>query len=247
MGDDMANQKNETRSRWMVIIASEVLIFFFEILLLFIFLFLRKKQFFGALLFPLFTDLVLVSPLKAGRSYLYIQLVKSKPVNLSMLFNCGGSSYFRIVIWRVYVWLRYVFVTWISLFPAASIFVLINALIHKEILFQNNLLYIGLSFANILCFIVGGLFAWLLTVKYDLSGFLLSEQIGFLELFRQGKKIFQTQRDAFAASRCRLLLWTPLFLLIVPYFYAVIRYRTKQAKLICRSYEKFVQRNPPKP
>lgn len=210
--------------------------------MLFMFLFLRKKQFWGALLFPLFIDLVLVSPLKAGRSYLYIQLVKTNSVKLSMLFHCGIPSYFRIVIWRVFVWLRYVFVTWISLFPAASIFVLINTLIHKEILSQNNLLYIVLSFANILCFLGGGLFAWLLTVKYDLSGFLLSEKIGFRELFWQSKKVFQTQRDAFAASRCRLLLWTPLFLLIVPYFYAVIRYRTKQAKLIYQSYEKFVQK-----
>ncbi len=157
----------------------------------------------------LWADLLLLSPLKAGRALFYNGIVKQKTVvRFSRLFYFFKTGYRRSVRWRLRLWLTRYGYWLLGLLPCSAL------------LFWNRFLqsYPVLSAISLLLAVVLGVFAVVFTeirlLRYLAAVYLLPYTLPFKEVFTLSKTIFEKQLNRwvnFYLSYGYLILFPPVF------------------------------------
>lgn len=157
----------------------------------------------------LWADLLLLSPLKAGKAAFYIRVVKQrKETHFPQLFLFFKKGYRRTVRWRLRLWLKRCGYWLIALLPSSAL------------LFWNRFLqnYPVLSAIALLLSVVLGFFAVVFTeirlLRYVATIYLLPCALSFKEIFILSKTVFSKQLNRlvnFYLAHGYLLFFPPLF------------------------------------
>ena len=154
----------------------------------------------------LWADLLLLSPLKAGKAAFYIGVVKrQKKAHFSQLFLFFKKGYRRAVRWRLRLWLKRCGYWLVALLPSSAL------------LFWNRFLqnYPVLSAIALLLAMVLGFFAVVFTeirlLRYVATPFLLPCSLSFKEIFILSKTVFSKQLNRLVNFylACAYLLFIP--------------------------------------
>lgn len=157
----------------------------------------------------LWADLLLLSPLKAGRALFYNGIAKQeKAVGFSRLFFFFKTGYRRAVRWRLRLWLTRYGYWLLALLPCSAL------------LFWNRFLqsYPVLSAISLLLAVVLGVFAVVFTeirlLRYLAAVYFLPYSLPFKGIFELSKTIFAKQLNRwvnFYLAYGHLLLLPPVF------------------------------------
>ncbi len=174
-------------------------------------------------------DLIFLSPLQAGRAFFY-DCLSADPANakFSLLLRYFRRGFWRTLLWRVGLWSRYAFWWCLCSLPALCLEVY-----RFSAATPTGLWNMVLLFVSYLLWICGAVAALAFSSRYQAA-------VYALPYCKPTAALFKTKADnALLQSQLRYVLCFPLFLLIVPYFYASFTFRCEQAHHIRRQNADF--------
>ena len=182
-------------------------------------------------IFPLglLADLLLLSPLKAGRAKFYETLVTDgDKASIKLLFGFYRHGYTRTVDWRVRLWLRRI--GWQLLFSVPSaLFLFISRMAEQ----RGEETFSMIAFVFSLIFLV---FAFTITeiilFRYIPAVYLLSKVTSSRWAFSLSKRLSKGYTNNWTLLYLDYAGWAFSFLLFFPYFYVSPRFHTARAATV---------------
>ena len=188
-----------------------------------------------SLLMALLLDLLLVSPLKAGRAFFFETLtVDADAASWTLLFRYYRCRYLRAVGWRLIVWcLR---LLWSALFclPAMVLLSAGRSLAVEGAAQRDILLSLVLSILGLLLLIAGLAAAEIRLFRYLPVPYLLSRPGGLGEAFSLSRRITSGQSNTLALLYLDYAGWFFACLFILPAAYASTVFQTARAVTVHR-------------
>lgn len=183
-------------------------------------------------------DFVLLSPLKAGRAFFY-ELIVSDPqsVKIRYIFRYYRRSWLRTLNWRVGLWFRYALWWCLCALPALSVDIFRS--LPSTIVFTatDELWDIALLLISYLLWVGGGISTFVLCSRYQCTVYLLPYH-------KANSRLFKIRPSSASLNGClRYWITFPLFILIVPYFFAAFSFRTEQARSVYQEKDEIIKRN----
>lgn len=242
----MSEHKAYLQGHWKTVIFAELLITVSEIAGIVCCLYFKKQLSSFTLPLVLIADLLFLSPLKAGRAFLYDTLaMRNTQVRLNLMFRYYVHGYLKTIKWRVGLWIRYTFLFTLTTAPAAFSFVFRSISVESGITSQSDLLYLGLTFIGLIILIGGFIFALIFLIRYEVSSFLLPYRRRCRTLFVDSAKLCKKKNEVLLSIRFHYLRWLLLSWAVVPYFYSTAIYHMEQAIEIRRMLGKFPEKKSP--
>lgn len=160
-------------------------------------------------------DLLLISPLKAGRNLYYYSLVTQNTDNFRLFFHFFGDQYQKSIAWRLRLWTLRLLLNVILCVPCSYLLYLSQ---RTERYGNNTISLIALAF-----FVVLMVFAFLITelllLRYLPAGYLLTKVNTAKEAFRMAKQISKGNLQTILYIYLSFVGWCFLFPFILPFFY----------------------------
>ena len=218
------------KGHWCIAVSSELLIVVAEAFLIVFGAVMAKKQSLPVLPVVLAVDILLLSPLKAGRTFLYDTIATgSTHVRIRLLFRYYTHGFVGAILWRIGYWARYGSLCTLFALPGAALMTLRSIHVDRGLILEDDLLHIALTFAAYILLIIGFLSAWIFSVRYDASAFFLPYRNRTRALFADSAKTSKGKTEPLLGIRFRYVRWAPLFVFVAPYFYASAIYHMEQA------------------
>ncbi len=186
-------------------------------------------------IFPLglLADLLILSPLKAGRALFYEALVTDgDEATIKLLFRFYGRGYARSVGWRVGLWFRRI--GWHSLFSVPSaLFLFISRAAEQSgsetlsmVAFVFSLVFL------IIAFTVTEIFLF----RYIPAVYLLSKVVSSRHAFLLSKRLSKGYINNWTLLYLDYAGWVFSFLLFFPFFYVSPLFHTARAATVKRLF-----------
>lgn len=175
-------------------------------------------------------DLLLISPLKAGRILFYETLTADKEsARLSLLFRYYQHGYFKAVWWRTRLWI--VRAVWIRLLllPSSLLFTGIEALSRCWIIPLQGIFTLILTVIGVALLLGGWITAEILLLKNVPVPYLLSKTRSVGDAFRTAHRATKHCTNTLVTVYARYVLWIPSFLLVIPYFWITPLFQVSRA------------------
>ncbi len=178
--------------------------------------------------FPLFllTDLLLLSPLKAGRAFFYETLVTDgSGAELKLLFRFYRYGYSRSIGWRLGLWIRRAGLH-ILLCSPSSFFLYISRTAERT----GSETFAMISFVLSLTFLVIALIAAeILLFRYIPASYLLTQVISARHALSLSKRLSKGYTAKWTLLYLDYAGWSFSFALLLPFFYVSPLFHTARA------------------
>ncbi len=188
----------------------------------------------------LLADLLLLSPLKAGRGLFYETVVTNKEdSSLSLLFRFYKHGYVHSVTWRIRLWLRRIGWHVILSLPSA-LFLYISRTVEKN--GSETLAMIAFIF-SLLFLVVAFIVTEILLFRYIPAVYLLSKGIPSREALLLSKRLSKGYTNHWALLYLDYAGWSLAFLLLIPFFYVSPLFHVARAATAKRSFSDISPQN----
>ncbi len=179
-------------------------------------------------------DLLLISPLKAGKHVYYYSLVTQNQSNFRRLFHFFGAEYQKSIAWRLRLWTRRLLYNSIFCIPC-SFFLYFSQ--QAERYGNYTISLIALAF-----FVILMVFAFLITeillLRYLPASYLLTTTDAAKQAFQITKQISKGNLQNFLHLYLSFVGWCFLFPLVVPFFYIEPLFQIQRAILMAELISK---------
>lgn len=178
--------------------------------------------------FPLFllTDVLVLSPLKAGHAYFYKTAASDKSkTKASLLFHFYHHGYFRCIGWRLQLWIRRI-ALYIPLCLPSAFFIYIGKTVTSET--------IGMvAFAFSLIFLLIALVTTeILLFRYIPAVYLLTRVTSAKRAFLISKRLSKGNTGSWVQLHLDYAGWCFSLILLIPFFYISPLYQTARAATV---------------
>ncbi len=222
------------REKWKTAIFVQLLCIFAEVILIVaegicFYRFAEIPAFPLGLLF----DLLLLSPLKAGRALFYETLVTdSNKATLKLLFWFYKHAYAGSVGWRLQLWLYRI--GWHSLFSVPSaLFLYISRAAEQS--GSETLAMIAFVF-SIVFLVIAFTITEILLFQYIPAVYLLSKVISSRHAFSLSKRLSKGCTNKWTLLYLDYAGWSLSFFLLIPFFYVSLLFHTARAATVKRLF-----------
>ncbi len=172
----------------------------------------------------LFTDWLLLSPLKAGKSLFYKHIAtKTSPAPFALLFHYFRKGYGRAVLWRTRLWATRYGYWFLFLLPCSALLFWYNYLGNRPVL----------SLAALVLAIILGVFALLITeicmLRLLPTVYFLPYNIKLKRVFALAKFATVKQMNRWVMFHISYLGWFASLAFFIPFFYVSPLFQTARA------------------
>lgn len=186
-------------------------------------------------LFPfwLLADLLLLSPLKAGRALFYETVVTGDDkATIKQLLRFYAHGYSRCIEWRAGLWLRRMGLHIMLSIPAA-LFLFISRAIEQS--GQETLAMIAFIF-SLIFLVIGFTVTEILLFRYIPAVYLLTKVVSVPHAFSLSKRISKGLTTNWTLLYLDYAGWSFSFLLFFPFFYVSPLFHTARASTVRRLF-----------
>lgn len=181
----------------------------------------------------LLADLLLLSPLKAGRALFYETLVSdSNKATVKRLFWFYGHGYARSVGWRIQLWFRRI--VWHIFFSVpAALFLYISRVAEQS--GSETLAMIAFVF-SLIFLVIAFTVTEILLFRYIPAVYLLSKVVSSQYAFSLSKRVSKGYTGKWTLLYLDYAGWSFSFFLLIPFFYVSPLFHTARAATVNRLF-----------
>ncbi len=192
--------------------------------------------------FPLalLTDLLLLSPLKAGRALFYETLVTDgNQATIKLLFQFYRHGYVNCIGWRVHLWLQRI--GWHMLFSVPSaLFLYISRTAEQS--GSETLALIAFVF-SLVFLVIAFTVTEILLFRYIPAVYLLSKVVSLRHAFSLSKRISKGYTNNWTLLYLDYAGWSLSFLLLFPFLYVSPLFHTARAATVKQLFSEISPQN----
>ncbi len=238
-----AKARSYLQGRWYEAIAVQGILLVPELILLLLGWWLK-----GAYWLPLFCalliDVLMISPLKAGRAFFFETLTAdSSAASVRLLFRYYRHGYERTIGWRLLLWGWRVILNTLLCLPALFLFAYSHLLAENAVTRSDNILSMAMLGCGLLMLLIGLVITELLLCRLVAVPYLLSHTGSLREAVSLSRRITKGRIGVLVSLYLDHAGWLFALPLFFPWFYTSSIFQTARAATLRRFLQQIPKEN----